>query len=270
MIVTHAFIEAGASDRGGWTRDQLELLGVEWPPPHGWRRRVAGKPIDQGVADRFLALRGLGRRRERKPRTKRSERLSLQPQTPEKPTPDLKANIYTDGCCIHGRPVSRGGYAALVVKGGVVVNTLTQGFRDTTNNRMEIMAALVALQSLDEPHDITLFSDSEYLVNSIMRGWAKSWRHKGWWEKPGLRRKNYDLFSLLLDECERHRVVMKWVRGHSGHAENEMCDQMAGQAANGGNLATDVFHEMNKREKSETPAFSGATTIKSRAYLLRR
>jgi ribonuclease HI len=156
----------------------------------------------------------------------------------------------------------------LVVKDGKTVNVLTQGYRDTTNNRMEITAAIVALQSLDGPHEVLLFSDSEYLVNSIMRGWAKNWKRKGWWEKPGVRRKNHDLFSMLLDLCEVHHVTMKWVRGHAGHTENELCDQLAGQAANGENLATDMFHEMNKRQKSETPVHDGFTRIRQRDYIL--
>jgi ribonuclease HI len=107
----------------------------------------------------------------------------------------------------------------------------SQGFASTTNNRMEMLAAITGLKSLRERCDVTLFSDSQYLVNGIEKGWAEKWRANGWKKsdkKPAL---NTDLWDELLNLIAAHRVSLVWVRGHAGHAENERCDALAVAAA---------------------------------------
>jgi ribonuclease HI len=251
MIITTELLEQGRSERGGWTRDQLELLGVGWPPPpSGWAKRLVGKEIDDQDGEAFISLRGMGRRRERKPRKKRDHNLKFPPK-PKQVVPDLKATIYTDGCCLYSKTTAPGAYAYLLTGPDGITHGEAKAYRNTTNNRMEILGAIAALQRLEKPHDVTLWSDSQYLVNSIMRGWARSWRAKNWWENfnAGIRRKNHDLFKTLLELCEKHHVTMQWIKGHNGHPENERCDKMANMSATLGPFHADhVFESLKKSE----------------------
>jgi ribonuclease HI len=147
--------------------------------------------------------------------------------------------VFTDGACT-GNP-GPGGYAA-ILQYGEHRRELSGGFRRTTNNRMELTAAIKGLEALKEPCAVTLFSDSQYVVNSIARGWARSWRAKGW-RRSGKTVPNWDLWRRLLELCERHHVDAQWVEGHAGHDENERCDELAVEAAGGENLAVDVGYE---------------------------
>ena len=122
--------------------------------------------------------------------------------------------IYTDGACT-GNP-GPGGYCA-ILEYGEHRRELSGGFRRTTNNRMELMAVIKALEALKEPCQVTVVSDSEYVVNGVTKGWAKGWRAKGW-RRQGKTVPNWDLWSRLLELCEFHRVKFEWVRGHAGHA----------------------------------------------------
>jgi len=136
--------------------------------------------------------------------------------------------IYTDGGC--RRNPGPGGYGVVILEGGKR-RELSRGFRLTTNNRMELMACIAALQALFVPSDVVLHSDSQYVVKGIEKGWAKKWRRNGWMrtsEEPAL---NADLWAELLDLCARHRVRFVWVRGHAGNKENERCDALATAAA---------------------------------------
>lgn len=151
---------------------------------------------------------------------------------------DLKNVIlYTDGAC-SGNP-GPGGY-------GVVLlykdhrKEMSGGFRDTTNNRMEILAAIVGLESLKEPCNVTLYTDSQYLINSIEKGWAKKWRANGWMRNKKEPALNADLWERLLKLCDTHKVKFIWVRGHSGNIENERCDRLAVEASKQLNLPTDI------------------------------
>jgi ribonuclease HI len=160
------------------------------------------------------------------------------------PLPDVV--IHTDGACI-GNP-GPGGYG-VVLKFGSHIKELSGGFRLTTNNRMEIMAAIVALQALKKRCAVTLYSDSQILVDSIEQGWAHKWRKKGW--KKGRKWvRNADLWEQLLSLCEEHEVEFLWVRGHAGVVENERADQLSMAAAQGRELAVDEAYE------------AGATQIK--------
>jgi ribonuclease HI len=112
---------------------------------------------------------------------------------------------------------------------------------------MEILAAIVGLESLKFPCEVTLYTDSQYLANGITKGWAKRWRSNGWVKpdkKPAL---NPDLWERLLDLCDRHDVTFVWVRGHAGHDENERCDKLSVAAASGANLPEDEVYTRGRR-----------------------
>ncbi len=148
--------------------------------------------------------------------------------------------IYTDGACL-GNP-GPGGY-------GVVLmfmkhrREISLGYRETTNNRMEVLAAIVGLEAIKEPCRVTLFSDSQYLVNAISKGWAQRWQANGWKRNKKERALNPDLWERLLAVCERHDVEFKWVRGHAGNEENECCDRLATQAAETSATEIDSVYE---------------------------
>jgi ribonuclease HI len=149
--------------------------------------------------------------------------------------------MYTDGGAI-GNP-GPGGY-------GVIVRThdqqheLSGGFRYTTNNRMEIMAAIVGLRELTEPSTITIYTDSQYLANAINKGWAQRWRANGWKRNRKERALNPDLWEVLLTILEPHQVTFEWLRGHSGHPENERCHALVQQVvADPQQLPPDTVYE---------------------------
>lgn len=144
--------------------------------------------------------------------------------------------IYTDGACI-GNP-GRGGYGVVLLKNGRR-RELAGGYHRTTNNRMEIIAAIVGLEALEGRCQVTLCSDSAYMVNAINRGWAQRWRANGWRRNKTEKAQNPDLWGRLLALCEFHQVKFRWVKGHSGDRENERCDRLASQAARGQGLSID-------------------------------
>jgi len=148
--------------------------------------------------------------------------------------------IYTDGGCL-GNP-GPGGYGAVLRHGGHE-KRLSGGFRQTTNNRMEIMGAIVALEALKAPCSVTLRSDSKYLVDAMRLGWVERWKAHGWRRNKKDRAVNVDLWERLLAACQRHTVTFVWVRGHAGHQYNEICDTLATQAAARADLPTDEEYE---------------------------
>jgi ribonuclease HI len=158
-----------------------------------------------------------------------------------------KVTIYTDGACI-GNP-GPGGYGTVLLYGGHR-KELSGGFRLTTNNRMEILAAIVGLEALKDRCAVKLYSDSQYLVDAMMKGWAARWRANNWYRNKKERAVNPDLWARLLDLGERHEVEFAWVKGHAGNTENERCDRLAWQAANGANLPIDLGYERGRIEKS--------------------
>jgi ribonuclease HI len=147
--------------------------------------------------------------------------------------------IFTDGACI-GNP-GRGGYGVVVLQGGSRTEA-SGGFRMTTNNRMEIMAAIAGLEALKERCVVTLYTDSKYLQQSISLGWAAGWCAKEWKTRSG-ERLNRDLWGRLLDLCAKHDVKFLWVRGHDGNTEKERCDFLANQAAVKKDLPPDTYYE---------------------------
>ena len=120
---------------------------------------------------------------------------------------------------------------------------LSAGFRLTTNNRMEILAAIIGLEALKEPCQVHIYSDSQYLVNAMEKGWARRWQTNGWKRNAREKAVNPDLWARLLELCQVHKAKFEWVRGHAGHAENERCDELATSAAVAANLAIDEIYE---------------------------
>ncbi|HAY22645.1 MAG TPA: ribonuclease HI [Desulfobacterales bacterium] len=155
-----------------------------------------------------------------------------------------KVTIYTDGACI-GNP-GPGGYGAILIY-GKHRKELSGGYRLTTNNRMELMAVIAALEALRIPCQVEIFSDSQYVVNAMTKGWAKKWRAFGWRRNKEDKAKNPDLWDRLLRLCSRHQVSFFWIKGHDGHVENERCDQLAVQAASATALPPDTVYEAEKR-----------------------
>jgi ribonuclease HI len=139
-----------------------------------------------------------------------------------------KVTIYTDGAC-KGNP-GPGGWGCVLVYGDME-KELSGGEADTTNNRMELSAAIAGLSALKSPCNVELWSDSKYLVDAITKGWARSWRAKGWKKSDGKPALNADLWERLLELLAVHKVEFVWVRGHNGHEYNERCDRLAVAAA---------------------------------------
>ncbi|MBE6632792.1 MAG: ribonuclease HI [Ruminococcaceae bacterium] len=133
-------------------------------------------------------------------------------------------DIYTDGSC-RGNP-GVGGWGAVLVYNGVE-KELSGGERLTTNNRMELSAVISALSALKEPCEVTLTSDSKYVIEALEKGWAASWRARGWKKSDNKPALNPDLWEQLLRLTELHRVTTVWVKGHAGHPYNERCDRLA-------------------------------------------
>ena len=144
--------------------------------------------------------------------------------------------IYMDGAC-SGNP-GPGGYGT-ILKYGKHEKELSAGYKQTTNNRMELMAVIVGLESLKERCRVNVYSDSKYIVDAVVKGWARRWEQKGWMRNKNEKAKNPDLWERLLDLLDQHEVQMHWVKGHAGHPENERCDRLAVKAAAGKQLLED-------------------------------
>jgi ribonuclease HI len=145
--------------------------------------------------------------------------------------------LYTDGAC-SGNP-GPGGYGVILDYDGHE-KELSGGYRNTTNNRMELMGAIAGLESLKEQCSVTVVSDSKYVVDAIEKGWAAKWRANGWKRNKKEKALNPDLWQRLLDLCAKHAVKFTWVNGHAGHPQNERCDRLAVDAASMPGLPEDV------------------------------
>ena len=134
-----------------------------------------------------------------------------------------KVTIYTDGAC-SGNP-GPGGWGAILIYGNNK-KELSGGEYSTTNNRMELISVITALNALREPCDVTLYTDSQYIVNAINRGWLESWEQKGW-KKKGGEVKNPDLWIKLIPLLETHKIKFEWIKGHSDNEFNNRRDELA-------------------------------------------
>jgi ribonuclease HI len=147
--------------------------------------------------------------------------------------------IFTDGAA-QGNP-GRGGYGT-IMRYGNYEKEFSQGFRLTTNNRMELMAVIVGLEAIKKNGiPITIYSDSQYVVNAVEKGWIWTWEKKKFKDKA-----NVDLWKRYIPLHKKFTPKFVWVKGHAGHIENERCDQLAVQAAESGNLLVDEEYEMNR------------------------
>lgn len=154
--------------------------------------------------------------------------------------------MYTDGGCL--KNPGPGGYGVVLLNGDHR-KELSGGFRRTTNNRMEIMAVIAGLQALKTPCEVTIYTDSQYLVNAMTKGWVKRWQASGWMRNREEKALNSDLWEQLLRLCQRHIVKFVWIRGHAGNSENKRCDQLAKQAARQKDLPADIVYENQEGRK---------------------
>lgn len=162
---------------------------------------------------------------------------------------NMLVKIYTDGAA-RGNPDGPGGYGTILsytdTKGTEHIREFSQGYEKTTNNRMELLAAIVGLEALIKPCEVELYSDSKYLVDAFNQNWIGSWLKNDWKNSAKKPVKNKDLWQRLLKAMEPHKVTFIWVKGHDGHAQNERCDQLATMAADGDHLMIDEFFEKER------------------------
>lgn len=153
-----------------------------------------------------------------------------------------KITIYTDGGSL-GNP-GPGGYGAVLISGNRR-KELSGGFRLTTNNRMELLAVIKALDELNPKYsyEVDVYSDSRYIVDAINKGWIESWKKNNWLTKNGEHRTNHDLWKRLDELRDKHDVRFHWVKGHDGIEENEVCDQLSKKSAAQEDLPADVEYE---------------------------
>lgn len=153
----------------------------------------------------------------------------------------VKVVVYTDGAA-RGNP-GNGGYGAVLSytapSGKEHTLELSGGFERTTNNRMELLAVIAALEALKRPCDVELHSDSQYVVNAFNKHWVDGWLKRGWQTSAKKPVKNVDLWKRLLAAKKPHNVTFHWVKGHAGHPLNERCDELATTAADSGTLSID-------------------------------
>jgi ribonuclease HI len=151
----------------------------------------------------------------------------------------MKITMYTDGAA-KGNP-GNGGYG-IVLQAGKHYKEISEGFRMTTNNRMELLAVIVGLETIKKsPQQIAVYSDSKYVVDAVEKGWLFQWEKKAFKGK-----KNPDLWKRFLKIYRQHQVVFHWVKGHAGHPQNEKCDELAVIAAEQTDLLIDNGYEKSQ------------------------
>lgn len=155
----------------------------------------------------------------------------------------MRVTIYTDGAA-RGNPDGPGGYGAVIsyvdARGQEHIKELSCGYKKTTNNRMELMGVIRALEALKHPCQVDLWSDSQYVVKAFEEHWIDKWQKNGWKTAGKKAVKNIDLWKKLLELMSPHQVTFHWVKGHAGQTYNERCDFLATSAADGENLCDDV------------------------------
>ena len=155
-----------------------------------------------------------------------------------------QVTIHTDGAC-SGNP-GPGGYGVVLQLGGRR-KEMSGGFRLTTNNRMELLAAIEGLSALNRPCAVSLYTDSKYVADAVNKGWARRWRANGWRRGKTEKAVNPDLWARLLDLLDFHDVEIVWVRGHAGDPGNERADALAVAASKSADLAADSEYESAMR-----------------------
>ena len=154
--------------------------------------------------------------------------------------------LFSDGSA-RGNPDGPGGYGTILqftdADGNLHEKELSQGYRRTTNNRMELLGCIAGMEALNRPCIVDVYSDSKYLTDAFNQHWIESWKAKGWKRGRNEDVKNVDLWKRLLKAMEPHEVHFHWVKGHAGHPENERCDRLATGAADGDHLSEDIQEE---------------------------
>ena len=154
----------------------------------------------------------------------------------------MKVTIYTDGAA-RGNPDGPGGFGTVIhyvdPAGKRHTKEISGGYKRTTNNRMELMAAIAGLEALNRPLEVELYSESQYLINAFNQHWIDGWIKKGWKRGKSEPVKNTDLWKRLLAAAQPHTIRYIWVKGQAGHPENERCDQLATTAEDGDDLLKD-------------------------------
>ena len=148
-----------------------------------------------------------------------------------------KVELYTDGAC-SGNP-GPGGFG-VILKHKDITKEISAGYKSTTNNRMELLAVITGLEALKMDCEVTVYSDSKYVVDAIEKGWVYSWQQKGWKKSDGKQALNVDLWKRILPLLEKHEVSFVWLKGHAGHEYNERCDVLAVSASQSDNLLIDT------------------------------
>ncbi|MGB0395479.1 MAG: ribonuclease HI [Flavobacteriaceae bacterium] len=164
-----------------------------------------------------------------------------------------RINIYTDGSSL-GNP-GPGGYGIIMEwEGKQYVKEFSEGFRLTTNNRMELLAVIIALETLKmQPMEVMVFSDSKYVIDAVQKKWVFNWEKKAFKNK-----KNPDLWKRYLNIHRRHRVSFQWIKGHNAHPQNERCDQLAVKAAKQSPVNIDAFFEQNQNKSDPSQPFENS------------
>jgi ribonuclease HI len=215
---------------------------TSWPGPGGAEGQIRGfaGALFKGFASLAEAQHWL-----ENPISSRAESVKLKALNAPSPgsAPPKRITIYTDGGC-QGNP-GPGGYGVIIIDGEKRME-LARGFRLTTNNRMELMACIAALEALKTGDEAILHSDSRYVVNSINKGWARKWHANHWMRTKSEAAENSDLWARLLELCDRCRVAFAWVHGHTGQPENERCDELAKTAAEGPDLQDDQAYTQGR------------------------
>lgn len=222
-IYTQWFGENGA---------QVQVIGCRGAIYKGFPTRAEAKAF----IDANASAKGQSSKR---PSVAKPDSNDGSPENPEANQSD-RIVIYTDGSSL-GNP-GPGGYGVVIPSSGEDLE-FSDGYRRTTNNRMELLACIVGLEHLRAPSAVSLYSDSRYVVDGITKGWARRWQSNGWRKSNGSRALNADLWKRLLKLCQRHDVQFIWVKGHAGNPGNERCDRLATQAASQDNLPPDKGFE---------------------------
>ena len=155
----------------------------------------------------------------------------------------MKVKLFTDGAA-RGNPVGPGGYGAILqytdANGQLHEKEMSAGYKQTTNNRMELLGVITGLEALKKPCEVEVISDSKYVTDAFNQNWVENWIQNGWRTSTKKPVKNIDLWKRLIPLVNHHKVTFTWVKGHDGHPENERCDKLATTAADGSNLLDDV------------------------------
>lgn len=226
---------------------------TDWFGPDGAEVQVRNYPgarykgfPNREEAEAFLLQQG--RPSEKAETGERKEKGARAGEKPVEPTADRWV-LYSDGGAL-GNP-GPGGY------GGVLLTPdgreeFSGGYRNTTNNRMELMGCIVGLRRTPPGKAVVVYTDSRYVVDAVEKGWARSWQKKGWMRTSSESAKNADLWKRLLSLCEQRQVEFRWVKGHAGQEENERCDDLVQKAARRPHLQRDVGYEKAAKPNTDT------------------